>query len=321
MSRRPSRWHGLLPVAKLAGPTSHDIVDMARKALRERRIGHTGTLDPMAEGLLILCVGTATRLQQYLLAWDKVYEGRIRLGRATTTYDREGEPQEPSGPVPDLGDGALRELEAAFTGEIDQVPPPFSAKKVDGKKLYELAREGQEVHVEPKRVHVQSLRLELVEPEVLRFEVQTSSGFYVRSLAHDIGLRLGCGGHLEHLLRRRIGPYSTDVAIPQERLQAAADPAEIIEGDAWIPLADVELPYPELNLNPAAEDRFQNGGEVILLRQGVSELGQGDTVVLRGRENRLVGIGSVANVLARGRTVVVQPKMVLPAVTSGKVGR
>jgi len=311
MSRRPSRWHGLLPVAKLAGPTSHDIVDMARKALKERRIGHTGTLDPMAEGLLILCVGTATRLQQYLLGWDKTYEGRIRLGRATTTYDGEGDAMEPSGPVPELDDEVLRDLESRFTGEIDQVPPPFSAKKVDGKKLYELAREGQEVHVEPKKVHVQSLRLERAGADVLHFEVQTSSGFYVRSLAHDIGIRLGCGGHLEHLRRRRIGPYTADSAIPQEQLQATAEPQQIVESDAWIPLERLALPYPELSLNPGAEDRFRHGGEVILLRQGDASFSPGDLVVLRAREDRLVGIGTVANVLARGRTVVIQPKMVL----------
>ncbi|NOZ93475.1 MAG: tRNA pseudouridine(55) synthase TruB [Acidobacteria bacterium] len=309
--RRPSRWHGLLPVAKLAGPTSHDVVDMARKALKERRIGHTGTLDPMAEGLLILCVGTATRLQQYLLAWDKTYEGRIRLGGATTTYDREGEAMEPAGPAPSLDEGALRELETRFSGEIDQVPPPFSAKKVDGKKLYELAREGREVHVEPKRVTVQSLRLELVEPGMLHFEVRTSSGFYVRSLAHDIGVHLGCGGHLEHLKRLRIGPYTAEAAISQEHLQAAGDPQEILEDPAWIPLEDLALPYPELTLNPGAEERFRHGGEVILLRQGEETFSQGDLAVLRGRENRLVGIGTVTNVLARGRTVVISPKMVL----------
>ena len=124
--RRPSRFHGLLPVAKLSGPTSHDVVDMARKALKERRIGHTGTLDPMAEGLLLLCVGQATRLQQFLLEWDKTYLGTVQLGHATTTYDAEGEPKEPRGEVPDLGPGDLAELEQRFSGTIDQIPPPYS---------------------------------------------------------------------------------------------------------------------------------------------------------------------------------------------------
>jgi tRNA pseudouridine55 synthase len=122
--RRPARFHGLLPVFKKAGPTSHDVVDMARKALGERRIGHTGTLDPMAEGLLLLCVGQATRLQQYLLRWDKTYRGEVKLGHATTTYDGEGEVQEPTGPPPKLDRATLDGLEPQFRGEIEQVPPP-----------------------------------------------------------------------------------------------------------------------------------------------------------------------------------------------------
>ncbi len=313
--RRPSRWHGLLPVIKSAGPTSHDVVDMARKALKERRIGHTGTLDPMAEGLLLLCVGTATRLQQYLLGWDKTYRGLIRLGHATTTYDREGEPAEPAGEVPTLGEDTLRELEAAFTGEIPQVPPPFSAKKVDGKKLYELARSGQATTVEPKTVTVHELSLSLEAPDALAFTVRTSTGFYVRSLAHDIGVRLGCGAHLERLERTSIGPYAVEGALPQEVLTAAASPEEVLEHPAWVPLPEIALPFPALELNPTAEDRFRHGGEVILLRHGDGSLGPEDLVAVRGSGNTLVGIGTVTSVLARGRTVVVQPKMVLAAAT------
>jgi tRNA pseudouridine55 synthase len=132
--RRPSRIHGLLPVFKKAGPTSHDVVDMARKALRERRIGHTGTLDPMAEGLLLLCIGQATRLQQFLLQWDKIYRGKVLLGNATTTYDREGDAIDPHGEPPALDRAALDSLEGQFKGEILQLPPPYSAKKVGGRK-------------------------------------------------------------------------------------------------------------------------------------------------------------------------------------------
>ena len=135
MSRRrhPPRFSGLLPVIKEAGPTSHDVVDMARRALKERRIGHTGTLDPMAEGLLLLCVGHATRLQQYLLGWPKTYHGVVRLGFATTTYDREGEEAEPRGEAPVCDSDVLAGLQERFSGTFDQVPPPYSAKKVDGR--------------------------------------------------------------------------------------------------------------------------------------------------------------------------------------------
>ncbi len=313
--RRPSRWHGLLPVFKTAGPTSHDIVDIARKALRERRIGHTGTLDPMAEGLLLLCVGQATRLQQYLLAWDKTYGGVIRLGQATTTYDLEGAFTDPSGAVPELDEDRLRELEAAFSGEIDQVPPPFSAKKVDGKKLYELARSGRAVLVEPKRVTVHDLKLEREGADLLRFTVRTSSGFYVRSLAHDIGRRLGCGGHLVHLERSRIGPYEPACALSQSALEAVSDPQEIVSGPAWVPFAEIQLPHPRITLNPSAGDRFNHGGEVIVLRQDPGTVLQDDLVAVHGHDGNLLGIGGVVNVLARGRTVVLRPRMVVSATT------
>ena len=147
--RRPSRWHGLLPVYKKPGPTSHDVVDMARKALGERRIGHTGTLDPMAEGLLLLCIGHATRLQQYLLGWEKGYQGLIRLGHATTTYDREGEPSEPRGNPPQIDRSTLEALEARFSGEIEQVPPPENSPKVPAALVYSLG-----VHTQPHALQI-----------------------------------------------------------------------------------------------------------------------------------------------------------------------
>ena len=224
--RRPSRFNGLLPVYKQAGPTSHDVVDMARKALRERRIGHTGTLDPLAEGLLLLCVGQATRLQQYLLMWDKTYQGEVQLGHATTTYDSEGEESDPRGTPPPLDEDVIERLTTRFSGEIEQVPPPYSAKKIHGKKLYELARNGEPVSPEPKVVRVEQLEIEVSAPDRLKVEATTSTGFYVRSLAHDIGHELGCGGFLRHLRRSSVGPYLADDALDQTALEEAdASPA------------------------------------------------------------------------------------------------
>jgi tRNA pseudouridine55 synthase len=309
--RRPSRFHGLLMVFKKAGPTSHDVVDMARKALRERRIGHTGTLDPTAEGLLLLCVGRATRLQQFLLLWDKTYEGEVKLGHATTTYDSEGELQEPSQTPPDLDRATLDDLAARFHGSIEQVPPSYSAKKIAGKKLYELARSGEEVTPEPKTVVVHDLQLEVSAPDLLSVEVRTSSGFYVRSLAHDIGLALGCGGHLHHLHRAAIGPYAADQALPQEQLQAAESPEEVIGSDAWIPLEQVSLPFPEIDLNSTAAERFVHGQEVVVFKTGGPDLDKDANVVIRGAGKRLLGIGSVRSILARGRTLNIAPTMVL----------
>jgi tRNA pseudouridine55 synthase len=318
--RRPSRFHGLLPVFKKAGPTSHDVVDMARKALGERRIGHTGTLDPMAEGLLLLCVGQATRFQQYLLLWDKTYRGEIKLGHATTTYDGEGEAQDPAGTPPELDPATLDGLASQFRGEIEQVPPPYSAKKVAGKKLYELARSGEKVTPEPKTVVVHHLELEAAPPDRLLVEATTSSGFYVRSLAHDIGAALGCGGHLQHLLRTAVGPYAANRALSQEALQAAESADVIIEGEAWIPLDEVALPFTEVELNSAAANRFVHGQEVVVFKTGVEDLTPDSNVMIRSSDRRLLGIGSVRAVLARGRTLNITPSMVLNTATNASPG-
>lgn len=311
--RRPSRWHGLLPVSKRPGPTSHDIVDLARRALGERRIGHTGTLDPMAEGLLLLCVGNATRLQQYLLEWDKTYLGRVRLGQATTTYDAEGEPTGPASPPPTIGPEQLELAASCFTGVIEQQPPPYSAKKVAGRKLYELAREGEPVTVEAKSVVVHHLAVELAEPDALALEVTSSSGFYVRSLAHDLGAHFGCGGHLEHLERTRIGPYRLADALPQEALESVASAQEILSGPSWVAMDRIELPFPRIELNPSAAERFVHGQEVIVFRAASDPIVPGDRIAVHSQTGPLLGIGSVQTVLARGRTLAVHPATVVAA--------
>jgi tRNA pseudouridine55 synthase len=313
--RRPSRFHGLLPVAKQSGPTSHDVVDMARKALNERRIGHTGTLDPMAEGLLLLCVGQATRLQQFLLEWDKTYLGTVQLGHATTTYDGEGEAREPRGDVPDLAPEELADLERRFSGTIDQVPPPYSAKKIAGKKLYELARNGEEVLPEAKQVTVHGLKLAVESHGVLALEARTSTGCYVRSLAHDIGSKIGCGGYLKHLRRSTIGPYSAASALPQEALQASKRAEDIIEGPSWIPLERIALPFPEIDLNHSATERFVHGQDVVVFRSNQEPVENESKVVVRATDKRLLGIGTVRAVLARGRTLNIAPHVVLETAT------
>ena len=309
--RRPAKFNGLLPVYKKAGPTSHDVVDMARKALQERRIGHTGTLDPLAEGLLLLCVGHATRLQQFLLKWDKRYQGEVLLGHATTTYDSEGEAADPRGEPPVLSDDVIERLTAQFSGEIEQVPPPYSAKKVNGKKLYELARKGEEVHPEPKTVRVEEISISAKTPDVLAIDATTSTGFYVRSLAHDIGIELGCGGYLKYLHRASIGPYTTAEALPQEALQASEQPEEIIGGSAWIPIERIALPFFEIELNSTAAERFVHGQDVVVFCPGSSEAESGDRVVVRGTDKNFLGIGTVRAVLARGRTLNIAPEMVV----------
>jgi tRNA pseudouridine55 synthase len=310
--RRPPKFSGLLPVAKASGPTSHDVVDLARRALGERRIGHTGTLDPMAGGLLLLCVGKATRLQQHLLEFDKTYRGVVRLGRATDTYDAEGEPVGAAREVPELSPDTLRSLEARFTGVTDQVPPPYSAKKVAGKKLYELARAGKDVQPEPRSVTAHELTLEPLDERHLVATVRADSGYYVRSLAHDLGVALGCGGHLRELLRLRIGPFEVEDALPQEQLIEVQSADQVLEGEHWIPMDRIPLPFPETDLNPTAADRFVHGQEVVVTRDGDDGLTAGDRMAVRHRQ-RLLGVGQVQHVMARGRTVSLRPYVVLAA--------
>jgi tRNA pseudouridine55 synthase len=293
---------------------------MARKALRERRIGHTGTLDPMAEGLLLLCVGQATRLQRYLMRWDKTYRGIVQLGCATNTYDADGEPMDPRGEPPDLSRSDLERLEQQFSGSIEQIPPPYSAKKIAGKKLYELARTGQAAEVEPKVVSVRGIRLEHAAPSTLTVEATTSTGFYVRTLAHDVGVFIGCGGHLRQLTRTAIGPYSAGAAISQRSLEEAADPQDIISSSSWIPIEKAALPFPDISLNSAAVERFVHGQEVIVFRSGSASIQSGSEVVVFGPGDRLIGVGMVQAVLARGRTVNLRPVTVLQTTAASTAG-
>ena len=308
--RKPSRFHGLLPVYKKAGPTSHDIVDLARQALGERRVGHTGTLDPMAEGLLLLCVGRATRLQQYLLRWRKTYFARIHLGWSTDTYDVEGERTAPQGVPPILSAADIAELELSFCGELDQYPPAYSAKKVGGRRLYELARSGQSVTPKSKRVLVHDIHLPHMAAHDLLIEVTVASGFYVRSLAHDLGSRLGCGGHLRRLERTLIGPFKSSDAMAQSALEDAASPEAVIEGPHWVPLDRIPLPFADVQVNPTAAERFVHGQQVVIFRSAEEPL-EAECVVAVRAGGRLLGVGEVQNVLARGRTVSNRPTLVL----------
>jgi tRNA pseudouridine55 synthase len=215
--------NGVLIVDKPLGPTSHDVVARVRRAVGISRIGHTGTLDPLATGVLPLVVGRATRLAQFLAADEKEYVADIRLGLATATYDAEerlvrnesGDPVRllPVATPPALAESDLRAALTAFTGTYWQVPPPFSAKKVAGTPAYMLARLRRDVELKAVEVTVRELELAGYVDGLATVRVTCSSGFYVRSLAHDLGQQLGCGGHLESLRRIRAGEFRLDQAV------------------------------------------------------------------------------------------------------------
>ena len=204
---------GVLLIDKAPDMTSHDVVAIARRALNTKKIGHCGTLDPMATGLLMLVIGRATKIQDLLMSEDKEYVGTLTLGAVTSTQDRQGDVLE-SKPVPALSEEEIRKVFDAFTGEFEQIPPMVSAIKKDGVPLYKLARKGQVVEREPRPVRVDGYQITRIELPEIDFIVNCTKGFYVRTYAHDIGEKLGCGGHLSALRRTRSGKFTLDRAVP-----------------------------------------------------------------------------------------------------------
>jgi tRNA pseudouridine55 synthase len=290
---------GVLVVDKPEGPTSHDVVARARRALRTRAIGHTGTLDPMATGVLVLVVGRATRLVQFLAAQRKTYDAVVRLGVVTDTWDRTGtRVPGPGGPLPSPADVA-RALEA-FVGRAPQSPPPYSAKKVAGVRAHMLARRGDVVDLPPAVVELHSAGLTGLDLPLVRLAVVTSGGYYVRSLAQELGRALGCGACLEALRRTASGEFLVAGAVDLEALES--DPAA-----AASHLVPVENLLPEL---PA----------VILDEAGVERAGHGNDIQAPGSDgDGPQAAGAVRLVAPDGRLVAVarptdRPGVLHPAV-------
>jgi tRNA pseudouridine55 synthase len=215
--------NGLLVIDKPGGITSHDVVNRLRRITGERSIGHLGTLDPMATGVLPLLMGRFTRMAQYFSAAQKSYTGSIRFGFATDTYDAEGEPAGPDS-WPELAAtmtlDRIREAAARFHGEMQQMPPQFSAKKIDGKPAYKLAREGKPVQLKPACVLIDAFVIQALEGPEVTFAIDISAGGYVRSVAHELGCDLGCGAHLSRLRRTRAGAFNLADAHTLEELEA-----------------------------------------------------------------------------------------------------
>jgi tRNA pseudouridine55 synthase len=213
---------GILLVDKPSGPTSHDVVARVRRATGQRRVGHVGTLDPMAEGLLVLGLGQALRIAQFLTGLDKAYLGTITLGGISSTYDAEGAIVPQDRPLPE-DEGAVAGAMAMQLGAQIQLPPPYSAVKVKGKKLYEYARAGEEVPQKPRPVRVQRFDLLHYDPPLAHFEAKVGSGTYIRSMAHNLGAALGCGAYLSRLRRTRVGGFAVEDALPLESILAEPD--------------------------------------------------------------------------------------------------
>ena len=210
---------GALLVDKPAGPTSHDVVDAIRRHFHLKKVGHCGTLDPNADGLLVIVLGRATKLSEKLMSADKVYAGSIRFGQSTDTYDADGTVTAEL-PVPPLTIEQLNTAAQEFVGDILQTPPMVSAAKVGGVPLYKLARKGVEVERKPRLVHVYDLRFTSYQEPIATFQVTCTKGTYVRSIAQDLGQKIGCGAHLSNLRRLQIGRFSVDDALPLSSILA-----------------------------------------------------------------------------------------------------
>ena len=247
--------HGLLLIDKPAGMTSHDVVRRVRRICATRKVGHAGTLDPLATGVLPVAVGEGTKLLQFLLAADKSYRATLRLGVTTDTLDAEGEVLSRTDPPADAL-SRLPELLARFRGDIEQVPPMYSALKRNGVPLYRLARAGQSVEREPRRVHI--ARLELIEADLpeLTIEVDCSKGTYIRSLCADLGQNLGCGAHLTALRRTRSGRFGEECCIPLDELE---NPQRAHEVGALLSMDEALVDFPAFELQEEAVARLKNG--------------------------------------------------------------
>lgn len=268
---------GVLVVDKPTGMTSHDVVQIIRNGTGIRRAGHTGTLDPRASGVLVVLIGPAVRLSEYVSASDKRYQAIIRLGTSTDTYDSDGKVVD-TRPVEDISEDQFNTVLQSFVGEIEQVPPPYSAIKIKGRHAYDMARNGEEVELTPRKIQVYSLELlEWESPEAV-VDVYCSSGTYVRSLAHDLGEKLGCGATLTGLRRTKSGRFTLRDAVPLRKLR------DSFQDGTWyqflIPAAEALSDWPAVELTSEEVDALRHGHRIPAREtqetraRGISEAGE-----------------------------------------------
>jgi tRNA pseudouridine55 synthase len=272
---------GALIMDKPPGLTSHDVVDRVRRTLGFRQIGHLGTLDPLATGVLALLLGRATRLAQFYTGRRKRYTCAVRFGYATDTYDADGTPQAPDA-VPQLARADLEPLLERFVGRFEQMPPPYSAKKVHGRPAHELARQQKPVELKPVEVEVYEFRLTEVSGSLARFAVECAAGTYIRSLAHDLGALHGSGAHLAEIVRTAVGEFTLDQAVGLGELEAAAGAGKL--ADYVVPLERLLPEVPSVTALPAIEHRVRHGAKFTV---SLAQIQPGRTVAAQGATAQL----------------------------------
>lgn len=287
--------NGVLPVDKPVGPTSHDAVAAVRRALKTREVGHTGTLDPFASGLLLVCLGRATRLAEYLTALPKTYVATMRLGAATETDDHTGDVMASSEGWRGLSDDEVRAALARQVGEIEQLPPLYSAKKVDGERMYAAARRGEAVERTPVRVRIDAIEVLRIDLPDVEFSVDCGSGTYIRAIARDAGEALGVGGHLTALRRTRVGAHDVSRAVP---LDALGDADRVAA--ALLPPAEAVSHLPRISVDGAGRVALGHG-KAIEIDGGL--LVDGPVAAVSAADGALLAIGGREGMRFRPRKV------------------
>ena len=289
--------NGVLIIDKPTGMTSHDVVNQVRRILQQPSVGHLGTLDPLATGVLPLVTGNLTRLAQFYGASEKTYEGVIRFGFATDTYDSDGEIQGPVQAV-QVSLEQLRELATTFVGLIEQMPPPFSAKKIKGVPAYKLARKHQDVALKPVQVEIRQFEILAADGDQASFLARVASGTYMRSVAHDLGQQLGCGAHLQSLRRILLGEFDLSQAHTLEELQAACKAGKIEE--IFIHPRRLLPEFPSVTATEETAALIRNGRAVNL-----PELSQARQVKVFAGQRELIAIATrIAGTLFHPRIVL-----------------
>jgi tRNA pseudouridine55 synthase len=282
---QPAPFDGALVIDKPKGKTSHDVVDAVRHLVGFRQIGHLGTLDPLATGVLVLLLGRATRLVRFYNGRRKRYSAAFRFGFATDTYDSDGEAQGPDAP-PVLDAAVLEKFAAERVGRFEQMPPAFSAKKIQGRPAYELARKKKPVELKAVEVELFEYKLTGIEGSLARFVIECSSGTYIRALAHEMGQKLGCGAHLAEITRSAVGEFSLEQSVKLEEL---AEETRAGRFEHYVIKLENLLPnFPRVNVLPIVEKRVRHGAkfnvQISQLQPGRVELPPGATVQLDGGE-------------------------------------
>ena len=284
-------YNGIINVYKEAGFTSHDVVAKLRGICKQKKIGHTGTLDPEAVGVLPVCLGSGTKLCDMLTDWDKEYIAVLRLGVVTDTQDMTGRilKQCMDKKLKSMEEEEIRSAILGFVGEYDQIPPMYSALKVGGKKLYELAREGKEIERNPRKVYIREIEIKELDLPRVKMRVVCSKGTYIRTLCHDIGERLGCGGAMESLIRSRVGIFGIEDALTLAQIERLRDESKI--ADVIISPDNV---FSEKRAVIVTEQgrRMAENGNVLRLNQltGTDNLAEAETVRVYDNSGRFYGI-------------------------------